>query len=51
MPEYVWIYDDKPGSEYASVMNMSHARHSLRSIYKLMSAYWEMGVLRTVSKI
>ena len=33
MAEYVWIYD--------SSLNMSYTMHSTRSLYKLISTYWE----------
>ena len=55
-----WIWQ---GSEYGTVtqcskftmidrvLNMYHTIHSARSFCKLMSTYWEMGVLRAISKI
>ena len=33
------------------VLNMYHTRHGARSLYMLMSTYWETGVFRTRSKI
>ena len=33
------------------VLNMSQKLHSARSLCKLMSTYWQMGVFRTFSKI
>ena len=38
MYEYVWIIIDR-------VLNMAHTVHRVRSLYSLMSTYWEMGVL------
>ena len=32
-------------------LNMSNTIHSARSLYKLISVYWEMDVFRTLSKI
>ena len=45
MLEYVWIYDNKKASEYVSY-NKKH-----RSLYKLMSTYWEIGIFKTCLKI
>ena len=33
------------------ILNMYHTIYSARSLYKLISTYWEIGVLRTRSKI
>ena len=33
------------------VLSMSNTIHSARSLYKLMSSYWELSVIRTLSKI
>ena len=49
--EYAWIYNNRQDSEYANVLNTFHATHSLRSLYKLMSTYGDMGVFRRMSKI
>ena len=49
--EYAWIYNNRQDSEYANVLNTFHAIHSLRSLYKLMSTYGDMGVFRRMSKI
>ena len=38
MPEYVWIYDNRQGSEYL---------YGARSIYNLLSTYREIGVFET----
>ena len=51
MLKYFWTYGNKQGSEYARVSNMSLAKHSVRSVLKLMSTYWEIDVFRTLSKI
>ena len=59
-----WICKITQGSKYAKILlnmsefmiidrilNMYHTMHSSRSLYKLMSAYWETDVFRTQSKI
>ena len=51
MPEYVLIYDNKQSSDYGRILNMSNTIHSVRSLYTLMSTYWEMNALRTLAKI
>ena len=33
------------------VLNIYHTIYSARSLYKLMSTYWEVGVFRTQSKV
>ena len=37
MPEHVLIYDNKQDSEYARVLNVSDAVHSIRSLYNTTS--------------
>ena len=32
MPEYVWIYNKRKGSEYVSVLNVPHTIYSPRSL-------------------
>ena len=32
-------------------LNMSHIMHCARTLYKLISTYWEMGIFRALSKI
>ena len=49
--EYAWIYNNRQDSEYANVLNTFHAIHSLRSLYKLMSTYGDMGVFRRMLKM
>ena len=57
--QYCWICLNKTWiclnmSEFTikeRVLNMSSKIHSMRSLYKIMSTYWEMGVFRTLSKI
>ena len=59
MPQYSWICLNRTWiclnmCEFAiidRVLNMYHTIHSARSLYKLMSTYWEIGVFRTPSKI
>ena len=34
-----------------SVLNMSYIVHSTRSLSRLVSTYWEIGVFRTLSKM
>ena len=46
MAEYVWVYNNRQGSEYTS-----YTIHSTRSLYKLMSTYWKIDIFRTQSKI
>ena len=33
------------------VLSIYHTAHSVRSLYKLMSTYWETGICRTPSKV
>ena len=62
MTEYVWIeyeyawlclkINNKQGSGYAKVLNISHTIHSGSQVTnKLKSTYWEMDVFRTLSEI
>ena len=38
MPEHALIYDNKKDSEYARVLNVSDAVHSIRSLYNITSS-------------
>ena len=50
--EYVSIYlKKKQSAEYATIMNVSDAAHSKRSLYKLVRRYRDRGVFRTLSNI
>ena len=59
IPQYCWIYLNGTWiclnmSEFTvidTILNMPHTRHSLRSIYKLISSYWKMSVFKTLSMI
>ena len=44
--EYAWIYLNKYNFEYARILNVSDAVHSLRSLYKSLSNYRDRGVFR-----
>ena len=58
MPKYGWICLNRTWTYLNMsaftiidrVLNMSHTMHSVRSLYKLISTYWEMGVFRTLSR-
>ena len=39
MIEYAGIYMKKPSAEYAKILNVSDAVHSIRSLYKLLHSY------------
>ena len=49
--EYAVIYLKKQSAEYARILNVSHAVHSRRSLYKLLSSYGDRDVIRTLSTI
>ena len=51
MLEYACIYQNKQSSEYASIINVSNAVRSVRSLYKLLSSYRDRNVFRTLSNI
>ena len=52
MLEYAVIYLKKQSTEYArSILNVSDAVHSTRSLYKLLSSYRDRDVFRTLSNI
>ena len=38
MPEHALIYDNKKDSEYARVLNVSDAVHSIRSLHNITSS-------------
>ena len=55
MPHYSWIYLNRTWiclnmfgfTLMDRVLNIYHTIHRARSLYKLMSTYWEIGVFRT----
>ena len=59
MSQYGWIYLNKKWiclnmSEFMiieRVLNIYYTIHSKRSLYKVMSIYWKIGLFRTWSKI
>ena len=51
MPEHVLIYDNKQDSEYARVLNVSDAVHSIRSLHNITSSDWDKDVFRTLPNI
>ena len=51
MIKYAGIYLIQQSAEYARILNVSDAVHSIRSLYKLLSSYREREVLRTMSNI
>ena len=51
MIEYASIYLKKHIAEYARILNLSDAVHSIRSLSKLLSSYRNMDVFRTLSNI
>ena len=46
IPQYAWTYLNKQSSEYARILNVSDAVHSIRSLYKLLSNYHDRCILR-----
>ena len=51
MIEYAGIYLKKQSAEYARILNVSDAVHSIKSLYKLLSSYQNRGLFRTLSNI
>ena len=51
MIEHADIYLKKQGAEYARILDVSDAVHSIRSLYKLLSSYRDRDVFRTQSNI
>ena len=49
--EYVSIYLKKQIAQYARILNVSDAVHSIRSLHKLLTSYREREVFRTLSNI
>ena len=49
--EYVSIYLKKQIAQYARILNVSNAVHSIRSLHKLLTSYREREVFRTLSNI
>ena len=49
--EYAGIYLKNQSAEYARVLNVSNAVHSIRSLYKLRNSYRDRDVFRTLSNI
>ena len=45
--EYACIYMNKQYSEYARILNVSDAVHSINSLYELLSSHRDRDVLRT----
>ena len=48
MLEYLCIYLKKQSSEYVRILNVSSAIHSMRSMSKLRSSYWNRHIQYTV---
>ena len=51
MIEYAGIHLKKQSAEYARILNVSDALHSIRSLYKLLTSYRDGDVFRTLSNI
>ena len=49
--EYAGIYLEKQSAEYARILNVSDAVHSIRSVYKLLSSYRERRIQNTVKHL
>ena len=49
--EYVGIYLKKQSAEYARILNVSDAVHSIRSVYKLLSSYRDRRIQNTVKHL
>ena len=50
-PDRKTNYNNRQGSEYAKVLNVSDAIHSVRSLYKLLRSDRGRSVFRAVSNI
>ena len=48
MIEYASIYLKKQSAEYARILNVFDAVHSIRSLYKLLSSYQDRLIQNTV---
>ena len=61
---WFWYASVTQGSKYATIwlhmseftiidmtLNISHIMHCVRTLYKLIGTYWEMGIFRALSKI
>ena len=51
MIEYACIYLEKQSAEYARILNVSNAVHSIRSMYKLLSSFQDRDAFRALSNI
>ena len=51
MIEYASIYLKKQSAEYARILNVFDAVHSVRSLYKLLSSYQDRRVQNTVKHL
>ena len=51
MIEYAGIYLKKQSSEYARILNVSDAVHNIRSLYELLSSYWDRRIQNTVKHL
>ena len=51
MIEYASIYLKKQSAEYARILNVLDAVHSIRSLYKLLSSYRDRRVQNTVKHL
>ena len=51
MIEYASIYLKKQSAEYARILNVFDAVHSIRSLYKLLSSYQDRRVQNTVKHL
>ena len=49
--EYTSIYLKSQSAEYARILNVSDAAHSIWSLYKLLISYRGRGVFRTLPNI
>ena len=49
MIEHADIFPKKQSSEYARILNVSDAVHSIRSLYKLLSSYRDRCIQNTVN--
>ena len=45
--EYIGIYLKKQSADYARILNVSDAVHSIRSLYKLLSRYRSRRIQNT----
>ena len=49
--EYVCLYLHKQSCKYARILNVPNPVHSIRSLYKLLSSYWDKPIQNIVKHL